>query len=114
MKVAYFQGNDGREPVRTYIDAVEDAGRFAEAARIHRTIALVEAAEHPEDLRSLRIARLIDRTNRIWELLPGRHRIAFATVSEVIVLLHAWPKKGQKLSKPDLQTAQRRLRALRE
>ena len=52
-------------------------------------------------------SRLIDRELRIWELRPGRHRIAYAAIAGELVLLHAWRKRKQELDPKALRRAQR-------
>ena len=113
VEVSYFEDDDGSEPVRDYIDAVEAAGDDAAVAAIFRDLHLLETTE-ARHLANLGIAELIDRANRIWELKPGAHRVAYVMIDGVIVVWHAWRKTGQKLSKRNLKTAQRRLNKLAE
>lgn len=70
----YYRDSNGREPVRQYIESVEQAGRSAEAATILRTVKALE-----------------ERGS------PGPHRIAFWEAEEVWLLLYAWRKQRQKL-----------------
>ena len=81
VRTAYFQDDDGSEPVLEYIRALAASSRKAtkEAAAIERTILLLEKAT-PAELVAQRLARLIDAGSRIWELRPGQHRVAIAVV----------------------------------
>lgn len=94
----YYRDFNGREPVRQYIESVEQAGQSAEAATILRTVEALE--ERGLDLLRTGHARLIDQEWRLYELRPGRpgpHRIAFWEGEDVWVLLYAWRKQSQKL-----------------
>lgn len=108
VEIAYFSDDDGAEAVRDYMRALIADGRVAEAATIARTIIALETAS-PQELQTLRLARLIDRRDRIWELRPGDHRVAFAVVDDVFVLLHAWRKTTAKLDRRELHRARRNL-----
>lgn len=113
VQVAYFQDDDGSEPVLEYIRALAASSRQAkkEAATIERTILLLEKAT-PAELVTQRLARLIDPEYRIWELRPGAHRVAIAVVDGVYVLLHAWRKTTPKLRTRELNRARSRLEEL--
>lgn len=80
--------------------------RAAEAASIERYIDLLESKgerlQYP-------FASLIDRGDRIFELRPGSHRVAYAMHDGQYVLLHAWRKKTQKLDEREAAQARRRL-----
>ncbi len=54
-------------------------------------------------------ASLIDAKERIFELRPGNHRVAYALHDGRHVLLHAWRKQTQKLDKGEAGKARRRL-----
>ena len=114
VRTAFFQDDDGSEPVLEYIRALAASSRKAkrEAATIERTILLLEKAT-PAELVTQRLARLIDADSRIWELRPGRHRVAMAVVDGVYVLLHAWRKTTPKLSRRELSRSRARLEGLR-
>ena len=110
-----LQDDDGSEPVHSRLHPC--AGRQQqegqrEAATIERTILLLEKAT-PAELVTQRLARLIDADSRIWELRPGRHRVAMAVVDGVYVLLHAWRKTTPKLSRRELSRSRARLEGLR-
>ncbi len=114
VRIAYFQDDDGSEPVLDYIRSLAASSRQAkkEAATIERTILLLEKAT-PAELVTQRLARLIDAKYRIWELRPGPHRVAIAVVDGVYVLLHAWRKTTPKLRTRELNRARSRLEELR-
>ncbi len=106
-EIVFYQDHRGRQPV---LDYIADVGRVrpAEAAAIERYI---DWLEDKGAALGMLMARIIDRTNQIYELRPGAHRVSDASVGAVIVLLLAWLKKSQKLSASELGTAQRRLQA---
>jgi phage-related protein len=109
--VRYFRDARGDEPVGAYVDALARRGESVALATLLRHIELV--AEFGTGLR-LPNSRLIDRRERIYELRPGDHRIAYAEVGGEIVLLHAWRKRSQALDQNALSTARLRLRRFKE
>ena len=80
--------------------------RPAEAASIERYIDLLEGKgerlQYP-------FASPIDKKERIFELRPGNHRVAYALHRGSYVLLHAWRKQTQKLDEREAGKARRRL-----
>jgi len=54
-------------------------------------------------------ASAIDKKERIFELRPGNHRVAYALHQGTYVLLHAWRKQAQKLDEREAGKARRRL-----
>ncbi len=58
-------------------------------------------------------ARIIDRRERIYELRPRAHRIAYAEHGGAIYLLHAWRKQTRGLDPQEADTARRRVLDLR-
>ena len=94
-----------------YIRSLLRAGDRSGAATIARHVALLE--EHGANL-GMPHSRLIDRDERIWELRPGNHRVAYAEHEEQIVLLHAWRKQSQRLDMSELERARNRLLDWRE
>lgn len=105
-KVVFYRDRRGAEPARDYLLGLS---REAERAAVARHVRLL--AERGETFTALGMiyARLIDRRNRIYELRPGPHRIAYAEYTGTFVLLHAWRKQTQKLDRRALQVAQHRL-----
>src|SRR5574338_1132544 len=104
-EVVLYADSRRREPVFDYIEALARS-RLAEAAAIERYIDLLENKGerlHPP------FAAIIDRKERIFELRPGNHRVAYAPHGHAYVLLHAWRKRGQKLDEREAATARRRL-----
>lgn len=106
--VRYFQDTEGSIPVAEYIASLDRAGRGAEAARMLSDIDLLaEIGMAGAQQMGHSFSRLIDRELRLWELRPGNHRIAYAAVSDELVLLHAWRKQTRRLDPRALQTARR-------
>jgi phage-related protein len=85
--------------------------RAAEAAGIERYIDLLE--DKGERLQ-FPFASPIDKKERIFELRPGNHRVAYASHGGQYVLLHAWRKQTQKLDEREAATARRRIADWRE
>lgn len=54
-------------------------------------------------------ARMIDRDDRIRELRPGAHRLAYVLREDVGILLHAWRKTSQALDLQELRIAKNHL-----
>jgi len=104
-EVVFYADSRGDEPVYGYI-AKLGRSRAAEAASIERYIDLLESKgerlQYP-------FASPIDKKERIFELRPGNHRVAYALHQGTYVLLHAWRKQTQKLDEREAGTARRRL-----
>ena len=104
-EVVLYADSRGDEPVYGYIDKL-GRSRTAEAASIERYIDLLagkgERLQYP-------FASLIDKKERIFELRPGNHRVAYALHQGAYVLLHAWRKQTQKLDEREAGKARRRL-----
>ena len=90
-----------------YLEKLARDGRPAEVAKVLRYVDLLE--EHGADLPRLseRYARIIDRDEQIYELRPQPHRVAYFEHSGIFILLHAWRKQSQKLSRTALRRARR-------
>lgn len=101
----------GREPVDDYIVRLFRAGEKSAAATIARYVELLE--EHGVGL-PMPFARIIDREQRLYELRPGDHRIAYAEHGAAIVLLHAWRKQTRTLDRRQANRARNRLDHWRE
>ncbi len=110
MLVHYFVDGRDREPVRLYVDAVEAAGERSVVATFDRLLDLMESEGVPLGMPH---DRIINRRERLWELRFGDHRCAYAEVDGLVVLLHAWRKRTQKLDRKEGATAIRRLLSLR-
>src|SRR2546421_10547561 len=104
-RVEVYADHRGKQPVVAYIGALARS-RPAEAASIARYIDLLE--EHGEQLQPP-VASIIDRKERIFELRPGNHRVAYAFHRGKYVVLHAWRKQTQKVDKQELRRARLRL-----
>ena len=103
--VALYTARRGDEPVSEYI-AKLGRSRAAEAASIERYIDLLE--EKGNRL-PYPFATLIDAEERIFELRPGNHRVAYALHDGTYILLHAWRKQTQKLDAGEAGKARSRL-----
>ncbi|HXK32839.1 MAG TPA: type II toxin-antitoxin system RelE/ParE family toxin [Dehalococcoidia bacterium] len=103
-EVVLYADARGEEPVYDYIERL-GRSRPAEAAAIERYIDLLE--EKGERLR-YPFASAIDKKDRLFQLRPGNHRIAYGLHEGKYVLVHAWRKQSQKLDARELGTARRR------
>lgn len=110
-EVRTYTNARGRGPVDEYIDGLVRHGERGIAALIARYVDLL--TEHGAGL-PMPYARIIDRRERIYELRPRAHRIAYAKHGGTIYLLHAWRKQTRGLDPQEADTARRRLRDLRE
>jgi phage-related protein len=106
MLIAFYEDPFGRRPVEEYAEALQRTGRGEAFAAYSRAVDALEQVGH-----QLRMpqSRLIDRRRRVFELRFGSHRIAYAFIGEAAVLLHAWPKRSQRLDQRELAVALRRL-----
>ncbi len=103
LRVAFFQTEAGREPVRQWLKALPRAERKAIGEEIKTVqfgwplgMPLVRKME--ADLWEVRV-RLKDRIARIF----------FTLEQDIMVLLHGFIKKGQKTPKKELDLARKRL-----
>ena len=103
--VTLYTDARGREPVSEYI-AELGRSRPAEAASIVRYVDLLESKG---ERLQFPFASPIDKKERIFELRPGNHRVAYALHRGSYVLLHAWRKQTQKLDARQAARARRRL-----
>ena len=108
--IRYFADGRGREPVREYVEALRRGGEYGAVASFRHLLELIEAEGAPLGMPQ---DRMIDRSERVWELRFGNHRCAYAIVDGGAVLLHAWRKQTRRLDARAAATALRRLRALR-
>jgi phage-related protein len=106
FEIVFFVDGRGREPVLEYIRQLGRV-RPVEAAAIERYI---DRLADKGDRLGMPMARLIDRENRLFELRPGAHRVAYARAGDHYVLLHAWRKTSQKLDRQEAGIALSRLR----
>ena len=70
------------------------AGERSVVATFDRLLDLMESEGVPLGMPH---DRIINRRERLWELRFGDHRCAYAEVDGLVVLLHAWRKRTQKL-----------------
>ncbi len=106
MEVRYYDDHRGREPVAEYIDMLAQAGETGTVATFFRMVDLL--AEHGVNL-GMPQSRLINRKERLYELRPRDHRVAYAEHRDEIVLLWAWRKQTRKLDRREAERALSRL-----
>lgn len=106
----YYQTDRGAEPVREYVSGLSKRGDKSALASFNHLLDLLETEGaplgYPQD-------RIINNSERLWELRFGNHRCAYAILDGAVVLLHAWRKRTQKLDSREEATAVRRLRSIR-
>ena len=107
MQVVFFRLDSGREPVREWLKALDQASRRSIGADL-KTLQLGWPVGMP-------LARKM--AEGLWELrsrLPsGIARTFFTVQGARIVLLHGFIKKAQKTPPKELAIAKRRLTRLR-
>lgn len=96
--------------MREYIDGLLKRGDKSAVASFEHLLELVESEGAPLGMPQ---DRIINRTERVWELRFGNHRCAYAIIDGLAILLHAWRKQGQKLDSKEEARAITRLRSLR-
>jgi phage-related protein len=105
-EVVNYSDPRGVEPVDEYVLRLRRTGEQKAYATLARLVGLLR--EQGTSL-GMPWARLIDRRDRIYELRPGSHRVAFAEHAGAIVLLHAWRKQTRTLDSRELAVARNRL-----
>jgi phage-related protein len=105
MRVVYYSGPRGEQPVTEYLAMLTSQGDAAVTAYRRRAEMLAEQGP----ALAMPFARLVDPRMRLYELRFGDHRIAYAAVGEEIVLLHAWRKRSQRLDEREATRARLRL-----
>ena len=108
LRVAFFQTEAGREPMREWLKALPRAERKAIGEEIKTVqfgwplgIPIVRKME--AGLWEVRV-RLGDRIARVF----------FTVEQDVLVLLHGFIKKGQKTPKKELDLARKRLAQIKQ
>jgi len=103
LRVAFFQTEAGREPVRQWLKALPRAQRKAIGEEIKTVqfgwpLGMPVVRKMESDLWEVRV-RLEDRIARIF----------FTLEQDIMVLLHGFIKKRQKTPKKELDLARKRL-----
>ena len=108
LHVAFYRSQAGNEPVRDWLLGLRRADRKAIGQDI-------KMAQYGWPLGMPLIRKL---EPGLWEVrshvADGIARVVFTVDGSVMVLLHGFVKKSQKMSGTDLQTARQRLMRLRE
>jgi len=107
MEVRFWVDGRGQASVERYLAELDRHGEAVSRLAIERALRLL-VADGP--LPGMPLTRIIDRRERLYELRVGSHRLAYSVSDGVIVLLHAWRKRGQKLDTVEAATALRRLK----
>jgi phage-related protein len=107
LDVRFFKSDNGAEPVRDWLKALDAHDRKTIGADI-KTVQFGWPLGMP-------LVRKM--SNDLWEVrirLPGRiARVLFTVYEGEMVLLHGFIKKTQQTPKDDLELAKNRLRQLR-
>ena len=101
MKIEFFTSRSGRQPVKRYLDKLEN-----------RTLAAIAVALDSLQSQGMSGANVNTRKLRdgLWELKVGPQRILFTlTEPGQLVLLHAFVKQSQRTPSVELTTALSRL-----
>jgi len=107
LEVVFFRTDSGAEPVRDWLKELPEGDR--------KTIGEdIKTAQYSWPL-GMPLVKKVDKD--IWEirsnLKDGISRVILTMYQNHIVLLHGFIKKTQKISKKDLNVAQKRLTTLR-
>ena len=103
LRVAFFQTEAGREPVREWLKALPRAerktiGEEVKTVQFGWPLGMPLVRKMEPDLWEVRV-RLGDRIARVF----------FTVEEDVMVLLHGFIKKGQKTPRKELDLARKRL-----
>jgi len=106
LKVVFYRSRAGSEPVREWLLSLNRANR--------KTIGqAVKTAQYGWPLGMPLIRKLEPRLWEVRSLVTGGiARVVFTVNGSVMVLLHGFVKKSQKMPAADLKTAQQRLAEL--
>lgn len=108
LSVRFFISENGREPVRDFLKALEKEDR--------RTVGIdIKTVQYGWPLGMPLVRKMaVD----LWEvrirLQSSICRVLFTVVNQEMILLHAFIKKSQKTPQSDLATAKSRLAQLKE
>lgn len=107
--IEYFTDQNGNTPVKAFIDGLP----LKSKARTFKTLELLE--EYGIQIGEPHVKHV---ERKLWELrircVEGTYRYLMTVVERrVIILLHAFQKKSQKLPLRELETARRRMRDVR-
>ena len=101
MIVKAYQTSSGRSPVEDYIEGLPKN----EQEEIYALFEDLREYGLDAPLVSMRQIR-----GKLWEIRISRHRIFYVTIeAEVMILLHAYKKQGQKAPVHEIETALRRM-----
>ena len=107
LRVVFYRSSTGREPVREWLQALDDKSKKILGEDI-KTVQFGWPLGLPL-VRSL--------SNGLWEvrsrLSQGPARVIFLAEGDLIVLLHGFIKKTQRIPKKELEIARRRARKIR-
>lgn len=108
LKVVFYRSQAGNEPVREWLLSLNRADR--------KTIGQdVKTAQYGWPLGMPLIRKLEPRVREVRSHISGGiARVIFTVDGSVMVLLHGFVKKSQKMPAADLKTAQQRLARLDE
>jgi phage-related protein len=108
LRVVFYRTERGNEPVREWLKSLKREDRKAIGEDL-------KTAQYGWPLGMPLIRKL---EPRLWEVRShvdqGIARVVFTVEDGLMVLLHAFVKKAQKIPATDLKTAQQRLADLRE
>lgn len=107
VEAKYYSTSGGRLPVLDYIHGLDQRSERGECFEI------IDGLEKGA-VRWGRGADVDALGGGLYELRPGRHRLLFCIVKSMAVLLHAVPKKGRVLRKPDILLARKRMKEVHD
>lgn len=107
MRVEMYHTTGGKNVILDYISSLE-----ADEQVVALTV-IKKLKDEGKDALDKLTTRPIIKKDKLWEIKFYRHnRIYYVLTDEVIYLLHACRKQKGKAEKPDINTAQKRLRSI--
>ena len=109
-EIEFYKTESGREPFSDYMRKLSKENRTLEIAQIRtfldrlRMHGMDVINDYPRTIRKL-------TNSGVWELRPGGNRVFFFLFTgKTFVLLHAYPKHGQKAPPSEIKQAEKEMK----
>ena len=110
FEVEFYDDKDGREPIKEYIDELQEKGKTSkkDRNRADKIYRYIRALQRTGTKAGLPYVKHID--GDIWELRPDNNRIfLFFWKDSTFVLVHHFIKKTSKTPKREMDKAKRNM-----
>jgi phage-related protein len=106
LQAVYYRARDGREPVREFIDALDEEVQAALENQIDRLNLLSDRVPHLPFPHSSQVAGEL----RELRCHCGRqlYRVLYRRSDRLLILLHVFPKRSAKIPEREIRVAQER------